>query len=272
VTVDATTGDRVPLELRLMDHQVLGPDDQMLGNVDDLELHEREGGLEVTGLLSGPAALAGRQGGRVGGWIGAIWRRLNEAEDPRTPVVPLEEVERVDSAVHLSAAASRTMEHHLGLERWLRRYVVSRIPGALGGEDDAPAGRRQAPVPVAGRQPGDGSHLLSDLLGAVVQDHQGHQLGTVVEVVAVRRGRTGSGLGPLTVQALVTSKRRLGQGLGYTMTPMGPWLLRVLMRAWHRDDRLLGVRDLTRIAWEDDPVRVLVRAGADVRHPHEVDW
>lgn len=272
MTVDATTGDRVPLELRLMDHQVLGPDDQMLGNVDDLELHAGDGGLEVTGLLSGPAALAGRPGGRAGGWIRAIWRRLNPAEDPRPAVIPLEEVERLDSAVHLSAAASRTMERHLGLEQWLRQYVVSRIPGALGGDDDTQADGAHAPAPPVGRQPDEGSHLLSDLLGAVVEDEGGRQLGAVVEVVGVRRDRTGPGLGPLRIQALVTSRRRLGQGLGYTVTPMGPWLLRVLMRAWHRDDRLVAVSDVTRIAWEDQPVRLLLRPGADVRHPHEAHW
>lgn len=266
--MDALTGDSLPLVLRLMDHQLVGSDDQLLGNVDDLQLRETDGGLLVTGLLSGPAALAGRQGGRVGGWVRAIWRRLHPSEDPEPAVVTLEQVERLDSAVHLSAAASRVMEENAGLERWLRSYVVSRIPGALGGEDED-----------NGRHPGEGSdrpgpdaggRRLSDLLGAPVEDAQGRHVGTVIEVVAGTRNRDRSRLGPLTVEALVTSKRRLGQEMGYTMSPMGPWLLRVLMRAWHDGDRVVAVRDVSEIAWDDEHVRLVLRAGADIHHPHEV--
>lgn len=268
--MEGLNGDPLPLVLRLMDHQLVGPDDQLLGNVDDLQLQELDGDLVVTGLLSGPAALAGRQGGRLGGWVTAIWRRLHPTDDPQPAVVPLEEVQRLDSAVHVSAAATRVLEQNAGLERWLRTYLVSRLPGALGGDED---GSHDGHEPGEGADrpgPAAGARRLSDLLGAPVEDQHGGHVGTVIEVVAGTRQRDRSRLGPLTVEALVTSRRRLGQELGYTMSPMGPWLLRVLMRAWHRDDRVVAAGDLGPIAWDEDQVRVALRTDAELRHPHEV--
>ena len=46
--------DSVDVGLRLLDHQVVGEQDEMLGNVDNLEVRERGGEFLVTGTVIGP--------------------------------------------------------------------------------------------------------------------------------------------------------------------------------------------------------------------------
>lgn len=260
----------MPLVLRLLDHQLVGPQDQFIGNVDDLEVREEEGRLVVTGLLSGPAAMALRQGGRSGRWLWAVWRRLHPQEDPRPAVIPLDHVRSVDSAVHVSEQAAEVLVQTAGLELWLRRYVVSRIPGALGGGEeeerhgDIARHRRFHPERDASAH----TRVLSDLLGTQVVGADGDEVGRVIEVVASARERTGLELGPLTVEAVVCSRRHLGAELGYTMSPQGPWLLKALMRLFHRGDRLVSVDDFDDLDW--DAGRITLRHTARPRHPHEV--
>lgn len=43
--------------LRILDHQVVGPEGELLGNVDDLELVVSHDGWTITALQVGPAAL-----------------------------------------------------------------------------------------------------------------------------------------------------------------------------------------------------------------------
>lgn len=269
-TADVTR-EPVPLVLRVLDHQIVGPQDQLVGNVDDLEVREDQGRLVVTGILSGPAAMALRQGGRGGGWLWAIWRRLHPQEDPRPAVIPLDHVRSVDSAVHVSDQAARVLAETAGLELWLRRYVVSRIPGALGGADegqqDAELARHRRFHPEL-----DASvrtRMLSDLLGAEVVSADGAGVGRVIEVLARATERTGLEVGPLTVEAVVCSTRRLGAELGYTMSPQGPWLLQATMRWLHRGDRLVSLDDFDELDW--DAGRVRLGRSARPRHPHEVD-
>ena len=50
-------GTRHRVVLRLLDHQIVGPDDQLLGNVDDLQVLLSDNGWFITGLAVGPAAL-----------------------------------------------------------------------------------------------------------------------------------------------------------------------------------------------------------------------
>ena len=269
--VPDVTAEPIPLVLRVLDHQLVGPRDELVGNVDDLELRDADGRLVVTGLLSGPAAMALRQGGRTGEWLWAIWRRLHPQEDPRPSVIPLDHVRSVDSAVHVSDQAVRVLVETAGLELWLRRNVVSRIPGALGGGDDdgddwALARHRRAHPELTA---GDRTRLLSDLLGVEVVDAGGDPVGRVIEVVARATGRRGLEVGPLTVEAVVCSTRRLGAELGYTMSPQGPWLLRALMRRLRQGDRLVSVEDFDELDWGAGRVR-LGRA-ARPRHPHEVE-
>jgi hypothetical protein len=120
--------------LHLLDRQIVDRDGAPVANVDDLELTERaDGRLAVAALLVGPGALGPRIGGRLGRWTVAIWRRLRPDVDPSPGRIDAALVTGTDSAVHLSAAVSELRLD--GLERWLRRYVIDRIPGA-GHADD----------------------------------------------------------------------------------------------------------------------------------------
>ena len=127
-------GTPLALGLRLLDHQILGREQEMLGNVDDVALEERDGRL----VAVGPAPGAGRVGAaptRCARPVGpAVTRRLDPREDPRPLVLPLDHVLAVGSAVHVDPWAERLLAGTEGLELWLRRHLVARIPGARGGE------------------------------------------------------------------------------------------------------------------------------------------
>jgi hypothetical protein len=58
----------------------------------------------------------------------AIWRRLCLDVDPSPGRIDATLVTGTDSAVHASAAVGELGVD--GLERWVRRYVIDRIPGA----------------------------------------------------------------------------------------------------------------------------------------------
>jgi len=116
-------------ELHLLDRQILDRDGMPVANVDDLELAVRaDGRIAVAALLCGPGALGPRTGGRLGRWTEAIWRRLRPDADPQPGRIDAALVTGTDSAVHVSASAAELGVD--GLERWVRRYVVDRIPGA----------------------------------------------------------------------------------------------------------------------------------------------
>ena len=182
----------------------------MVGNVDDVALEERDGRLVAVGLLRGPGAWAHRQPGALGSWGRAIWRRLDPREDPR----PLVLAPRPRRRSRLRGAR-RPLGRRLpggsdGLELWLRRHVVGRIPGARGG--DHPFG---GDLPAVPRQETDldltpDAHLLSGLLGARVVRPDGSDAGVVVEVRAVQVTRMSSRVGPLVVTSVVHGPRRLG--------------------------------------------------------------
>lgn len=115
--------------LHLLDRQIVDRDGAPVANVDDLELVVRgDGRLAVSALLVGPGALGPRVGGRLGRWTVSIWRRLRPDVDPSPGRLDAALVTGTDSAVHLGAAVGEL--HVDGLERWLRRYVIDRIPGA----------------------------------------------------------------------------------------------------------------------------------------------
>ena len=133
-------GTPLALGLRLLDHQILGREQEMVGNVDDVALEERDGRLVAVGLLRGPGAWAHRQPGALGRWGRAVWRRLDHREDPRPLVLPLDHVLSIGSAVHalpdrLAFGVDINATHHRSVARgWvtgtatalrLGRHVVS---------------------------------------------------------------------------------------------------------------------------------------------------
>lgn len=261
-----TPGRVVDLVLRVVDHQVVGPEGVLLGNVDNLVLREHEGRLLVTGFVSGPGGLAPRLPGSLGRWVQAVWRRLRSDGDPRPTVVPFSAVTRIGSAVEVTRHGQQVLAATMGLERWLQTYVVSRIPGVRGGED-----RLQGePVQDAAQHvwaPGPGSHLLSDLLGARVVSAQGDDLGAVLDVCAEPVAPTEAAVGVLRVRGLSYGSRATGSELGYTEDPhQGPLLLRALFRRLHRAHRYVPL-DAVDVDWTT-PV-VTVAAGARPVHPHQ---
>jgi hypothetical protein len=115
----------VDLGTELLDHQIVGPEGISAGKVDDLELSPRpDGGLEVSTLLVGTAALLPRTG-----WARAPLRwllaRFGGPDEPRR--IPLGQVTGVDSALHVTAEAARLAQSPA--EQRLRQNVIQRIPG-----------------------------------------------------------------------------------------------------------------------------------------------
>lgn len=262
------TGSRtLDLALRVVDHQLVGPDGALLGNVDNLVLQEHEGRLLVTGLVTGPAGWGPRLPGSLGRWVVAVWRRLRRDADPRPTALPLSAVTRIESAVEVGRHGQQVLAGAMGLEHWLQTYVVSRIPGAKGGED------RLAGEPVAGPErhgwsPGTGAHLLSDLLGARVESAGGEELGAVLDLVAEPVAPTEAAVGPLRVLGLVHGSRTTGSALGYSQDRrQGPLLLAALFRRLHRNHRYVALGAIARIDWA--PAVVTLAPGARPVHPHQ---
>jgi hypothetical protein len=111
--------ERIDLGLSLLDHQLIDAEGRRCGKVDDLDLGSlREDPPQVQAILSG--APAWRTRGRLG-------RLAASLAGGKVVRIPWEEVERVESAVHLKKPA-----HELGLARAEDRVrpLVAWIPGA----------------------------------------------------------------------------------------------------------------------------------------------
>lgn len=254
--------------LRLLDRQLVGSQDELFGNVDNLLLESVEGELAVTALVCGPAALGPRFGGRTDVWIRSIWRRLRPERDPVPVVIPMTNVVSVGSAVTLDDRAQQLVADGAQLERWLRYYLVSRIPGATGGPD------RLAGEPIGSIDPGNpprtdprpDGHLLSDLIGAPVRDERGEPVGVVLDVCSESPHHGRHRVGALPLRALVYGRRRLGAEMGYTIQgDQGPWLVAAPLRAWHRYDRIVPSDDVN-VDWDQRTVSLSRTDRA--RHPH----
>ena len=254
--------------LRLLDRQLVGNEDELLGNVDNLLLETVDDQPTVTAIVSGPAGLGPRFGGRVDGWMRAIWRRLRPEADPTPIVIAMAHVERIEAAVTLDDAAQQLVADGGQLERWLRHYLIARIPGATGGPDRlageplGPKGRASPPSTPIPR----GAHLVSDLIGAQVCDSTGNDLGVVLDVCSAPPHHGRHRVGPLPLTHLLYGRRRLGAELGYVaQRQQGPWLVAAPLRAWQRADRLVPLEDVTGLEPEDGHPRARRR----VRHRHK---
>lgn len=264
-------GRGVDIALRLMDHQIVAPSGALLGNVDNLLLRHEHEALVVTGVVSGPGGFGPRQPGLLGRWIVAVWRRLRPEEDPRPVVVSMSHVRTIGSAIMVSDFASRVLAETNGLEQWLRRHVISRIPGAGADEDASPDRLDGAGTSARGTHeelalPAE-AHLVSALLGASVVDSSGTSLGWLIELRAEAFEMTGLEVGRLRITGVVFGPRRLGGELGYTTErDQGPWLLARGLRWWHRHDRQAPWGDVVDIDW--DRAEVVLAAGRTWHHPH----
>ena len=262
--------DHLDLVLRVLDHQIIGPDRELVGKVDDLELTPTESGLVVTGVVVGPGGLSQRLPGRLGDWVAAVWRRLSSSSDPQPVVVPIVHVADLGSAVVLTRRAATALQRSFGLEQWLRQYVVSRIPGAKGGEEDRAPDSDESPSrdePLVNltdpptRPPGPHTRWLSQLLGAPVVDESGRHLGSLIEL------HCGIGNERWTVTHLQVTRSPLGTELGYHADPdQGPVVLQRAFRRLQRHDLLIAVGEVREI--DTEPPRVVVETRDDRRHPH----
>lgn len=116
-------------QLHLMDRQIVDTDGRLVAKVDDVELTEDPvGRLWVSGLLTGPGALGPRIHGRTGAIMFAVWRRLRADADPSPGRIAMSDVAKLDSAVHLNTSRDSVCVD--GFETWMRRKVISLIPGA----------------------------------------------------------------------------------------------------------------------------------------------
>ncbi len=259
--------ERRDIVLRLLDHQIVGPENQMLGNIDDLVLDRREDPWLVTGLMVGPPALANRLPGRLGTWTRAIWRRLRPDADPPALVIPMTAITRIGSAVTVDEAAARGLEGAFGLELWLRSFVISRIPGAKGGGQDNESGggsrRAQALVERAPDNPDTVSHLV----GARVITQTGSELGRVTELRCLGP-KAGGRQRSLRVTQLEYGRHTAGSELGYSADPaQGPLLLARAIRWWQRDTRVAPLADV--LAVDPDAGTVTITRESSHVHPHE---
>jgi hypothetical protein len=261
--------------LRILDHQVVGPDDELLGNVDDVEIVVSHDGWFVTALLVGPGALGRRLPGKLGEWTVAIWRRLQTSPDARPARVGIEEVTDFGSAVTVSASAAEVLAASFGLELWLREFVVSRIPGAKGGGDerdeemqDETAGERpaRATTAVSGRAMRTSS--AAQVIGVRVFGRDGSELGVVQELLCVGPG-TGHARDHLRVTHIQYGHHAAGSQLGYDSDArQGPLVVGAVVRWWQRGHRVAPIGDVVDVDLEAGTLRVASHDGHV--HPHEL--
>jgi sporulation protein YlmC with PRC-barrel domain len=181
---------RIDGALELLDRQLLDVDGRMLGKVDDVELTQTEAGLTVTALLTGQVALLHRLGGALGNEAVAKYVLLRPSETNRSRPwrIPVDDVERLDSAVHLRIPRDESVL------RDIETFRLGTLTGMDVADDD---GRRVGRVLDARFAPGADGRL-------------------VLEAVVVGRGHPGSllgydrreGMGPWAVRLVVSRLHR----------------------------------------------------------------
>lgn len=126
-----TAGRELHAGFELLDRQIVDCNGEMAGNVDDLELEvsDEPGALPVvTAILSGPGALAGQLGGRLGRWLASVQQRLHQQENPGPARIAFSVVKRINDHVEVSVPRE-ALDSNAG-ERWARDVIIEKIPGA----------------------------------------------------------------------------------------------------------------------------------------------
>ena len=140
--------------LHLLDRQLIDCDGKFLGKVDDVELtpDETSGALVITALLTGPAAFLDRLGGRLGRVLVERWGELRVSEPDRTRPwrIDVDDVDRLDSAVHLRVRRDGV------LRRDREAYRLGRLTGV---EVTGPGGERLGRVIDARFEPDSAGRL-----------------------------------------------------------------------------------------------------------------
>jgi sporulation protein YlmC with PRC-barrel domain len=144
--------------LELLDRQLLDVEGRMLGKADDVELTQTERGLTVTALLTGQVALLHRLGGRLGNELvtKCVQLRPSETNRSRPWRIDIDDVERLDSAVHLRVKRDESVG---------RDIETFRLGTVTGMDVIEPDGRRVARVLDARFAPrADGRLVLEALV------------------------------------------------------------------------------------------------------------
>jgi sporulation protein YlmC with PRC-barrel domain len=182
---------RLDAALELLDRQLADSNGQLAGKVDDLELTDAGGSLEqpqVTAILTGPGALAGRFHSPFGRWLAGVGARLPASGHQEPLRVTFDQVEQIGSAIRVRGTANQL------------------DTGAKGRAWHRPIDRtRERAMP------------LSELLGAEVVAEHGHTVGKVhdVRLEQTRPQRDGA-VGPaLRVEGLLVGRRALEVRFGF---------------------------------------------------------
>lgn len=152
--VDRLTG---PIDgvLHLLDRQLIDSEGAFLGKVDDVELsgYGREP-VVVLGILTGPAALFDRFGGKLGTILVERWGQMRVSEPDRTRPwrIDIGDVDRLDSALHLSVRREGVLRRDQDAD-----HRLGRLSG-MGVLD--PDGRRRGRVLDARFEPDDDGRLV----------------------------------------------------------------------------------------------------------------
>lgn len=112
--------------LQLLDHQLVDPEGLLAGNVDDLLFSDEDPPL-VTAILCGPGAYGPRIGGRFGGWVVAVHRRLQLPGQGGPGEISFGVVSEIGPAIKVTVG--RDDLPSASLEHWMRDHVISHIPG-----------------------------------------------------------------------------------------------------------------------------------------------
>jgi sporulation protein YlmC with PRC-barrel domain len=138
--------------LHLLDRQLIDREGELLGKVDDVELTEElPDRLVVTALLTGHAAFLDRFGGRLGRVLVERWAQLRVSEPDRTRPwrIDVDDVDRLDSAVHLRVRRDGVLRRDREARR-LGRLTGMRVHGPDGADVGRVLDARFEPDP-AGR-------------------------------------------------------------------------------------------------------------------------
>jgi hypothetical protein len=102
-------------------------------------------------------------------------------------------------------------------------------------------------------------HRLSHLLGMRVRFPGGRTGDQVTDVRLEPGDRVVGHMAELVVDGLVVGRRRPGSLLGYDRYPsMGPWMIRVLVRALHRHTGYVQWADVERVDWDNGIVELRI--------------
>jgi hypothetical protein len=127
---DPARADRPLARISLLDVQVIDADELPIGRVDDLEVEIDGGPPRVTAILIGSEALGGRIGDALGRAMAGVSARLREpGREPGPPRLPVGWIEELEPLLRIEPKLE-DLEGVAGLEHWLARHFVVRLPGS----------------------------------------------------------------------------------------------------------------------------------------------